>query len=309
MITIVGSGRVGATTAAFLMFYELDNEVTLIDVIKGLPQGEALDLNHAAAILGKSVRYKGSNDYKDMEGSDIVIITAGLARKPGMTREELAGKNAEIVSSVADQVKKYAPNSIVIITTNPLDAMVYVLYKRLGFPRNRVIGFSGVLDSNRMAYYASQIIGIAPESIIPVVLGQHGENMYPVPEASFVYGKPLTEFLTQDQYNDIVKKTIQAGADITSLRGFSSNWGPAAGLALMVDSIKKNRKRVFEASVYLDGEYGVKDVFAEVPVVLGKDGVEKIIELSLTQEQKQKFMQSIEAIRKNLTQVPPQYLK
>ncbi|MGC8569737.1 MAG: malate dehydrogenase [Caldivirga sp.] len=309
MITIVGSGRVGATTAAFLMFYELDNEVTLIDVIKGLPQGEALDLNHAAAILGKSVRYKGSNDYKDMEGSDIVIITAGLARKPGMTREELAGKNAEIVSSVADQVKKYAPNSIVIITTNPLDAMVYVLYKRLGFPRNRVIGFSGVLDSNRMAYYASQIIGIAPESIIPVVLGQHGENMYPVPEASFVYGKPLTEFLTQDQYNDIVKKTIQAGADITSLRGFSSNWGPAAGLALMVDSIKKNRKRVFEASVYLDGEYGVKDVFAEVPVVLGKDGVEKIIELSLTQEQKQKFMQSIEAVRKNLTQVPPQYLK
>ncbi|WP_291999345.1 malate dehydrogenase [Caldivirga sp.] len=309
MITIVGSGRVGATTAAFLMFYELDNEVTLIDVIKGLPQGEALDLNHAAAILGKSVRYKGSNDYKDMEGSDIVIITAGLARKPGMTREELAGKNAEIVSSVADQVKKYAPNSIVIITTNPLDAMVYVLYKRLGFPRNRVIGFSGVLDSNRMAYYASQIIGIAPESIIPVVLGQHGENMYPVPEASFVYGKPLTEFLTQDQYNDIVKKTIQAGADITSLRGFSSNWGPAAGLALMVDSIKKNRKRVFEASVYLDGEYGVKDVFAEVPVVLGKNGVEKIIELSLTQEQKQKFMQSIEAVRKNLTQVPPQYLK
>ncbi len=309
MITIVGSGRVGATTAAFLMFYELDNEITLIDVIKGLPQGEALDLNHAAAILGKSVRYKGSNDYKDMEGSDIVIVTAGLARKPGMTREELAGKNAEIVSSIADQIKKYAPNSIVIITTNPLDAMVYVLYKRLGFPRNRVIGFSGVLDSNRMAYYASQIIGIAPESIVPVVLGQHGENMYPVPEASFVYGKPLTEFLTQEQYNDIVKKTIQAGADITNLRGFSSNWGPAAGLALMVDSIKKDRKRVFEASVYLDGEYGVKDIFAEVPVVLGKNGAEKIIELNLTPEQRQKFMQSIEAVRKNLTQVPPQYLK
>lgn len=309
MITIVGSGRVGATTAAFLMFYELDNEITLIDVIKGLPQGEALDLNHAAAILGKSVRYKGSNDYKDMEGSDIVIVTAGLARKPGMTREELAGKNAEIISSIADQIKKYAPNSIVIITTNPLDAMVYVLYKRLGFPRNRVIGFSGVLDSNRMAYYASQIIGIAPESIVPVVLGQHGENMYPVPEASFVYGKPLTEFLTQEQYNDIVKKTIQAGADITNLRGFSSNWGPAAGLALMVDSIKKDRKRIFEASVYLDGEYGVKDIFAEVPVVLGKNGAEKIIELNLTPEQRQKFMQSIEAVRKNLTQVPPQYLK
>jgi len=300
---------VGATAAAFLMFYEVDNDVTLIDIIQGLPQGEALDLNHAAAILGKSVRYRGSNDYRDMEGSDIVIITAGLARKPGMTREELAAANAKIVAEVADQVKKYAPNSIVIITTNPLDAMVYVLYKRLGFPRNRVIGFSGVLDSNRMAYYASLLIGIAPESIIPVVLGQHGENMYPVPEASFAYGKPLTEFLTSDQYNDVVKKTIQAGAEITNLRKFSSNWGPAAGLALMVDSIKKNRRRIFEASVYLDGEYGVKDIFAEVPVVLGRNGVEKIIELNLTPEQRQKFMQSIEAIRKNLTQVPPEYLK
>ncbi|MFP3157192.1 MAG: malate dehydrogenase [Caldivirga sp.] len=309
MITIVGSGRVGATTAAFLMFYEVDNDVTLIDIIQGLPQGEALDLNHAAAILGKSVRYRGSNDYKDMEGSDIVIITAGLARKPGMTREELAAANAKIVAEVADQVKKYAPNSIVIITTNPLDAMVYVLYKRLGFPRNRVIGFSGVLDSSRMAYYASLLVGIAPESITPVVLGQHGENMYPVPEASFIYGKPLTEFLTSDQYNDVVKKTIQAGAEITNLRKFSSNWGPAAGLALMVDSIKKNRRRVFEASVYLDGEYGVRDVFAEVPVVLGRNGVERIIEINLTPEQRQKFMQSIEAIRKNLTQVPPEYLK
>ncbi len=209
MITIIGSGRVGATTAAFLMFFEVDNEIVLIDIIKNLPQGEALDLNHAAAILGKSVRYRGSNDYKDMEGSDIVIVTAGLARKPGMTREELAGKNAEIVASIAEQIKRYAPNSIVIITTNPLDAMVYVLYKKLGFPRNRVIGFSGVLDSNRMAYYASLLIGIAPESIIPVVLGQHGENMYPVPEASFVYGKPLTEFITKEQYDEIVKKTIQ----------------------------------------------------------------------------------------------------
>ncbi len=308
MITIVGSGRVGATTAAFLMFFEPDNEVVLIDIIKGLPQGEALDLNHAASILGKSVRFRGSNDYRDMEGSDIVIVTAGLARKPGMTREELAAKNAEIVASIAEQIKKYAPNSIVIITTNPLDAMVYVLYKKLGFPRNRVIGFSGILDSSRLAYYASQILGIAPESITPLVLGQHGENMYPVPELSFVYGKSLSEFLTQDQYNDIVKKTVQAGAEITNLRGFSSNWGPAAGLALMVDSIKKDRKRVFEASVYLDGEYGVKDVFVEVPVVLGRNGVEKIIEIKLNDEQRRKFLQSVEAVKRNLAQVPPQYL-
>ncbi|MEM0291268.1 MAG: malate dehydrogenase, partial [Thermoplasmata archaeon] len=154
MITIIGSGRVGSSTAAFMMAYEVDKEITIVDIVEGLPQGEALDLNHAAAILGKDVKFKGSNSYEDIKGSDIVVITAGLPRKPGMTREELAAKNAEIVSGIAENVKKYAPNSIVIITTNPLDVMVAVLYNKLKFPRNKVIGFSGVLDSRRMAYYA-----------------------------------------------------------------------------------------------------------------------------------------------------------
>ncbi|MFP3214246.1 MAG: malate dehydrogenase [Nitrososphaeria archaeon] len=308
MISIIGSGKVGATTAAFLMLGEVDNKIVLVDIVQGLPQGEALDMNHAAAILGKSVNVLGSNSYEDIKGSDIVIITAGLARKPGMTREELAGKNAEIVAGVAEQVKKYAPNSIVILTTNPLDAMVTVLYKKLGFPRNRVIGFSGVLDSRRMAYYASQYIDVSPASIVPLVLGQHGENMYPVPELSSVYGKSLKDFLNEEQYNKVVKDTIEAGAQITNLRKFSSNWGPAAGLLLMVDAIKKDRKLVVEASVLLNGEYGVKDVFAEVPVVLGKDGAEKIIEVPLTPQQKELFMKSINAIKENLKQVPPQYL-
>jgi malate dehydrogenase len=308
MISIIGSGKVGATTAAFLMLGEVDNKIVLVDIVQGLPQGEALDMNHAAAILGKSVNVLGSNSYEDIKGSDIVIITAGLARKPGMTREELAGKNAEIVAGVAEQVKKYAPNSIVILTTNPLDAMVTVLYKKLGFPRNRVIGFSGVLDSRRMAYYASQYIGVSPASIVPLVLGQHGENMYPVPELSSVYGRSLKDFLNEEQYNKVVKDTIEAGAQITNLRKFSSNWGPAAGLLLMVDAIKKDRKLVVEASVLLNGEYGVKDVFAEVPVVLGKDGAEKIIEVPLTPQQKELFMKSINAIKENLKQVPPQYL-
>ena len=298
----------GASTAYSLLMNEVDTEITLIDIVQGLPQGEALDLNHAAAILGKSVTVRGSNDYKDMEGSDIVIITAGLARKPGMTREQLAAQNAEIVAGIADQVKKYAPNSIVMLTTNPSDVMVYVLYKRLGFPRERVIGFSGALDTRRLAYYASQIIGVSPSTIIPVVLGQHGENMYPVPEASMVYGKPLSEFLTKEQMDEIVKKTIQAGADITNLRKFSSNWGPGAGLTIMADAIKKDRKTVIEASVYLNGEYGVRDVFVEVPVVFGKKGAEKIIELNLNQEQRQKFLASVEAVKNNLKTVPPQYL-
>ena len=309
MITVIGSGRVGATAAGLMMLGEVDTEISLIDIIEGLPQGEALDLNHAASILGKDVVMKGSNNYEDMKGSEIVVITAGLPRKPGMTREELAGKNAEIVSGIADQVKRYAPNAIVLITTNPLDAMVAVLYKRLGFPRNRVIGFSGVLDSRRMAHYASKPIGVSPSSITPLVLGQHGENMYPVPELSMVYGKSLKAFLTPEQYDQVVKDTIGAGAQITNLRKFSSNWGPGAGLTLMVEAIKKDAKTVAEASVYLDGEYGVTGVFAEVPVVLGKNGLEKIVEVELTAEQRAKFMQSIEAIKANLKQVPEPYLK
>ncbi len=308
MISIIGAGKVGATTAAFLMMDEADSKIELVDIVEGLPQGEALDMNHAAAILGKSVSITGSNNYEDIRGSDIVIITAGLARKPGMTREELAAKNSEIIAGVADQVRKNAPNAIVIITTNPLDAMVTVLYNRIKFPRNRVIGFSGVLDSRRMAYYASQYIGISPYSIIPLVLGQHGEDLYPVPELSSVYGKNLNNFLSEEQYSNVVKDTIGAGAQIVNLRKFSSNWGPAAGLMLMVDAIKKDRKIVVEASVYLDGEYSTRGIFAQVPIVLGKNGAEKIVEVDLTQQQKEKFNKSIEAIKNNLKQVPPQYL-
>jgi malate dehydrogenase len=292
-----------------MMVYEVDKEITIVDIVEGLPQGEALDLSHAAAILGKDVKIKGSNNYEDIKGSDIVVITAGLPRKPGMTREELAAKNAEIVSGIAENVKKYAPNSIVLITTNPLDVMVAVLYNKLKFPRNRVIGFSGVLDSRRMAFYASQYIGISTSAITPLVLGQHGENMYPVPELSMVYGKSLKSFLTEEQYSKVVKDTIEAGAVITNLRKFSSNWGPGAGLTLMVEAIKKDRKTAMEASVLLDGEYGIKGTFAEVPVILGKNGVEKIIEVDLTEEQKEKFKKSIEAIKNNLKQVPESYLK
>ena len=309
MITVIGAGRVGATAAGLMMLGEVDTQITLVDIIEGLPQGEALDLSHAASILGKDVAVRGSNNYEDLRGSDVVVITAGLPRKPGMTREELAGKNAEIVSSIADQVKKHAPESIVLITTNPLDVMVAVLYKKLGFPRHRVIGFSGVLDSRRMAYYASKHTGVSTSAITPLVLGQHGENMYPVPELSMVYGRSLKSLLSNEQYEQVVKATIGAGAEITNLRKFSSNWGPGAGLLLMVDAIKNDRKAVVEASVLLDGEYGVKGVFAEVPVVLGKNGLEKIVEVELDADQKAKFMKSVDAINANLKQVPESYLK
>jgi len=308
MITIIGSGKVGVSTAAFLMLYELDTEITLIDIIEGLPQGEALDLNHASAILGKAVKFKGSNSYEDLRNSDIVIITAGLARGPGMTREELVAKNAEIISNIAKQVAKYAPEAKVLITTNPVDVMAYIFHKKSGFNRSKVMGFGGTLDAGRMSYYVSEILQISPDSVTSIVLGQHGENLYPVIELSSAYGKPLSELLPSEYHSLVTNKVIQAGAEIVKLKKTSSSWGPAAGLVKIVESIKKDKKAIALASVYLDGEYGVKDIFACVPVIVGKNGVDKILELNLTEQQRLMFLRSINAIRDNLKQVPLEFL-
>jgi malate dehydrogenase len=307
MITIIGAGKVGSSAALFMALEKLD-DIMLLDVIDGVPQGQALDLSHALSILGVDVRVNGSTDFSAMEGSKLVVVTAGFPRKPGMTREELAAKNASVIADIAEKIKKYAPDAVVMLTTNPLDAMAYVMYKKLGWDRSRVIGFSGVLDSRRLAYYASRKLNIASSSIVPVVLGMHGQKMFPVPRLSTVGGAPITDLLDDQSINEIVKETIDAGATITNLRGYSSNYGPGAGLAVMAESILKDQKKVFLASVYLDGEYGVKDVTAGVPVVLGKNGVEKIIELPLTEEEKKGFLESVEAIRANLGQVPKEYL-
>ena len=233
MITIVGAGKVGTSAAAFMMIKELD-DILLIDIIENKPQGEALDLGHAASILGVSVDIRGSNDFKDMEGSDIVVVTAGFPRKPGMTREELVGKNAGVIADIADKILEYAPKSVVLLTTNPLDAMAYVMYKRLGWERERVIGFSGVLDAGRLAYYASKKLGVSPANIVPVVIGMHGQAMFPIPRLSTVLGIPLTQLLSKEELEEIEKETVEAGGTITKLRGYSSNFGPGAGLAVMV---------------------------------------------------------------------------
>lgn len=308
MITIVGAGKVGTSAAAFIMMKELD-DITLIDIIENKPQGEALDLGHAASILGLSIDIRGSNDFKDMAGSDLVLVTAGFPRKPGMTREELLDKNAEVIADIADKILEYAPNAVVILTTNPLDAMTYVMYKRLGWDRSRVIGFSGVLDAGRLAYYASKKLGVSPASIVPIVLGQHGEAMFPVPRLSTVLGRPLTDLLTKEDIEEITKETIDAGGTITKLRGYSSNFGPGAGLAIMAEAVKKGYNKALIASVYLDGEYGERDVVAEVPIILGKGGVQKILELPLTSEEKAKFHEACEAIRKLVSSLHPKYLK
>ncbi len=306
MITIVGAGKVGVSAAVTMAFMELD-DILLIDIIEGRPQGEALDLGHMASILNLSIDIRGSNDYRDMEGSDIVIVPAGFPRKADMTREDLVNKNVGVMESVGQAIKEYAPNAKVILTTNPVDTMAYVMWKVTGFPKNRVIGFSGVLDSGRLKYYVSKELGISPASIIPVVLGQHGQKMVPLPRHSLVYGKPITEFLPKEKIDELVQETIRAGKTIIELRGWSSNHAPGAGLAVMAEAIKKDQKKIFLASVLLEGEYGHSGVFAGVPVVLGKNGVEKIIELDLNEEEKKLFDESVQAIKDNMKLLPEKY--
>jgi malate dehydrogenase len=309
MISIIGTGRVGTATALIALLRGLDDKLVLVDIVPGLAQGEALDLAHAASTLGIDVEIIGTEDFSAIRGSDIVLVTAGKPRKPGMTREQLLADNAAIVADIASKIKQYAPDSIVIMTTNPLDAMVYVMYKKLGFPRERVIGFSGVLDSARLAYYASRKLKISPSSITPIVIGMHGEAMYPVPRLSTACGVPLTQLLSPKDVEEVVKETVQAGATITKLRGYSSNYAPGAGLVLMAEAIKRDAKKMFIASIYLDGEYGVRDVVAEVPVILGRRGVERVIELPLNDEEKQGFLKSVEAVRALIDVLPEEYKK
>ncbi|MFN4046222.1 MAG: malate dehydrogenase [Acidilobaceae archaeon] len=309
MISIVGVGRVGTAAALIALLRGLDNKIVLVDIVPGLAQGEALDLGHAASILGIDIDIVGSEDFSAIKGSDIVLVTAGKPRKPGMTREQLLADNAAITADIASKIKQYAPDSIVIMTTNPLDAMVYVMYKKLGFPRERVIGFSGVLDSARLAYYTSRKLKVSPSSINPVVIGMHGEAMFPVPRLSTVAGAPLTMLMSKSDVEDVVKETVQAGAVITKLRGYSSNYAPGAGVVLMAEAIKRDSKKTFIASIYLDGEYGLRDVVAEIPVVIGKGGVERVIELPLDEEEKKGFLKSVEAVKALIDALPEEYRK
>ena len=306
-ITIVGSGRVGSSTAALIGALGIARRVTLIDVVQGLPQGEAEDLNHMAAALGVDVEYEGTNDFAAMRGSELVIVTAGMPRKPGMTREQLLGENAKIVADVYRKIRNYAPNAVTILTTNPLDAMVYVAWRASGLPRERVIGFSGALDTARLAYYASKRLGISPASITAVVLGQHGEKMVPAPHASNVLGIPLSRLLG-DEVRAVAEETVKAGARITELRGFSSNWAPAAGLAMMARAVLRDERRVVISSVVLMGEYGYSEIPLEVPVVIGGTGVAKVLEIPLTDEERRALAEAAEAVKALIAQIPAEAL-
>lgn len=297
-ISMIGAGHVGEHAVREMLAREL-GDIVLLDIVEGMPQGKALDMAEAAPLLGYSYFAKGSNNYEDIADSDVVIITAGLARKPGMSREDLLEKNFKIIRGIAEQIKKYAPNSYVIVVTNPLDAMVYTVHKVLGFERNRVMGMAGALDATRFRAFIAMELGVSPEDVQAMVMGTHGDLMVPLPRFASVSGIPITELLDKETIDRLVERTRKGGGEIVSLlKTGSAYYAPGAAVAIMVESIIKDKKRVIPTSVYLNGEYGIKDVFIGVPVVLGAGGAEKIIELDLNDEEMAALRTSAEHVKK-----------
>ena len=307
-ITVVGAGNVGATAAQRLAEKALC-DVVLVDIVEGVPQGKALDLMEAAPVEKHDCRVTGANTYEATEGSDIVIITAGIPRKPGMSRDDLIGTNAGIVRSVTEQIVKYSPNAVLIIVSNPLDAMCHVAYEASGFPKNRVIGMAGVLDSARFRTFIAMELNVSVENIHAFVLGGHGDTMVPLPRYSTVAGIPITELMPRDRIEALVDRTANGGAEIVSLlKTGSAFYAPASSAVEMAESILKDRKKILPCAVLLEGEYGYKDLFIGVPVKLGAGGVEDIIEIKLTDDEKaalDKSAASVEELKGVLKNLKP----
>ena len=296
-LTVVGAGNVGASVAQYAVEKEL-GDVVLVDVIEGIPQGKALDLAQAGPVHHYDSCLVGSNGYDETAGSDIVVITAGLARKPGMTRDDLLFKNAEIVGAVVEQVAAKSPDAILILVTNPLDAMVQLAWKKSGFPAKRVVGMAGILDSARFRTFIARELNVSVENVTAFVLGGHGDTMVPLPRYSTVAGIPITDLLPADRIEALVKRTANGGAEIVALlKSGSAYYAPAAATVEMVEAILKDKKKILPCAAYLDGQYGVKGLYVGVPVKLGRSGVEQIIEITLTAEEQTAFQKSAGAVR------------
>jgi malate dehydrogenase len=296
-ITIVGAGNVGATTAQWAAAKEL-GDIVLIDVVEGLPQGKALDLMQAAPIMDFDSIITGTNSYADTADSDLVIITAGIARKPGMTRDDLLHTNYKIVHSVTENIVRYSPDCTLIVVSNPLDVMVYTAYKTSGFPANRVFGQAGVLDSARLRTFLALELGISYKDVSAMVLGGHGNSMVPILSHAVAGCIPITKLLPVERLNEIVKRTANGGAEIVSyLKTGSAYYAPAAACVEMAEAVLKDKKRVLPVTAYLNGEYGAKDIYTGVPALIGGNGVEKIIELELTPDEKTALGNSIQTVR------------
>lgn len=298
-VTVVGAGNVGATAAQRILEKELAN-VVLIDVVEGLPQGKALDMMESAPVEGFTTNIIGTNDYADTKDSDVVVITAGLARKPGMTRDDLLQKNAEIVSGIVEQIAKYSPQAILIIVTNPLDVMTYLAWKKSGFDSKKVFGMAGELDSARCAYFYAEKLGCKPADVKAMVLGGHGDQMVSVPQHTTAEGKVVTELLDQATIDQISQRTADGGIEIVKyLKTGSAFYAPSASAVKMVKAILEDSGEVIPSCVYLNGEYGIKDVYCGVPVKLGRSGVQSVVELKITEEQKKALHVSAEHVREN----------
>ncbi len=296
-VTVVGAGMVGGTTAHRLADKELC-DVVVIDIIEGLPQGKGLDLAESAPIEGYDSRVQGTNDYKDTANSDIVVITAGLPRKPGMSRDDLLKKNYDIVRQTTEQVVKYSPNCILIVVSNPLDAMTQTAYKVSGFSKNRVIGMAGVLDSARMSTFIALELNVSVENVTTFVLGGHGDTMVPLARYSTVAGIPLPDLLPADKIEAIVQRTRKGGAEIVNLlKTGSAFYAPSAAIVEMVEAILKDKKKILPCAAYLEGEYGVQGLFVGVPVKLGARGIEQIIEIKLTAEEQAALGKSADSVK------------
>src|SRR5215207_1063666 len=296
-ISIIGAGMTGATTAHWLAERELA-DLVLVDVVEGLPQGKGLDLLEAMPIIGKDVNVVGSNDYSATHDSDIIIITAGLARKPGMSRDDLLKTNAEIVGTAATETLKHSPNAIYVILTNPLDTMAYLAMKKTGLPRERVIGQAGILDSARMRAFVAMETGVSVENIDCYVLGGHGDEMVPLTRHSNIAGVPLNEYLTVDKLDAIVARTRKGGGEIVNLlKTGSAFYAPAAACAQMAEAILKKQHLIVPCAAYMNGEYGLNDMYFGVPVMLGRSGMEKIIEYKFDDDEKAMFEKSAASVK------------
>lgn len=299
-VTIVGAGHTGATTAHWLAERQLA-DIVLVDIVEGMPQGKALDMAQAMPVIGVDVSIVGSNGYEETGGSDVVVITAGLPRKPGMSRDDLLAKNSEIMIEAVRSSLKYSPGAILIILTNPLDAMAYLAMQVGSLPRERVIGQAGILDSARMRAFVAMELGISVQNIHCYVLGGHGDDMVPLTRHSNVAGVPLTEILPEDRLNAIVERTRKGGGEIVSLlKSGSAYYAPSAGLAQMVEAILLDKHLVVPASAYLEGEYGQEGIFFGVPVQLGKTGMEKILEYDLNDAEQAALQASADHVRETI---------
>jgi len=299
-VTVVGAGNVGATCANVLAFNEVADEVVMLDVKEGVSEGKAMDMMQTAQLLGFDTTVVGcTNDYAKTANSDVVVITSGIPRKPGMTREELIGVNAGIVKSVAGNILKYSPDAIIVVISNPMDTMTYLSLKSLGLPKNKIIGMGGALDSSRFKYFLSQALGCNANEVEGMVIGGHGDTtMIPLARFATYKGLPVSNFLSKEQIEEVVKSTMVGGATLTGLLGTSAWYAPGAAGAYVVESIIKNQKKMIPSCVALEGEYGQSDICIGVPAIIGRNGVEKIVEFELNAEEKELFEKSAAAVRK-----------